>query len=148
MADTEPAHVPHLAMPTNPLPMPMLDGEPLHRGGPSEPPARSYTEVENALAVLQREAGLTDDTLKVLRKAVNDNVTVPRSGEGGQSSDEGGGGGGRKRPFKPSSSKRQQLTAEEASEVPPSPGAAAPCALRVLLAAFMYMLKPCVRADG
>jgi hypothetical protein len=80
-------------------------------------------EVENALSVLQREAGLTEDTLKVLRKAVSDNLAVPRPGEAAEDSQ----GGSRKRPFKPSSSKRQQLTAEEAAEVRRSLGAAARC---------------------
>jgi len=78
-------------------------------------------EVENALSVLQREAGLTEDTLKVLRKAVSDNLAVPRPGEAAEDSQ----GGSRKRPFKPSSSKRQQLTAEEAAEVRRSLGAPA-----------------------
>lgn len=83
-------------------PVPMADG--------GEPPGVRQTEVENALTVLQREAGLTEDTLRVLRKAVSDNAgtrEVPDEAAGGV----------RKRPFKPSSSKRQQLTAEEAAEV-------------------------------
>ena len=83
-------------------PVPMADG--------GEPPGARQTEVENALTVLQREAGLTEDTLRVLRKAVSDNAgtrEVPDEAAGGV----------RKRPFKPSSSKRQQLTAEEAAEV-------------------------------
>ena len=79
-------------------------------------------EVENALSVLQREAGLTEDTLKVLRKAVSDNLAVPRPGEASEDSQ----GGSRKRPFKPSSSKRQQLTAEEAAEVRRSLGPRCP----------------------
>jgi len=57
----------------------------------------------------------------VLRKAVNDNLSVPRAGE----APEEAAGGARKRPFKPSSSKRQQLTAEEAAEIyklRPQPG--------------------------
>ena len=81
-------------------------------GPDGEPVSRS--EVENALSVLQREAGLTEDKLKELRKAVSDNLTVPHP-PGGLPDD--GGDGGRKRPFKPSSSKRQQLTSNEAAEV-------------------------------
>ena len=81
-------------------------------GPDGEPVSRS--EVENALSVLQREAGLTEDKLKELRKAVSDNLTVPHP-PGGLPDD--GGDGGRKRPFKPSSSKRQQLTSDEAAEV-------------------------------
>ena len=91
--------------------------------GVEAPPAR-LSEVENALSVLQREAGLTEDTLKVLRKAVNDNLSVPRAGE----APEEAAGGARKRPFKPSSSKRQQLTAEEAAEVGSARDAAATAA--------------------
>ena len=70
------------------------------------------SEVENALSVLQREAGLTEDTLKVLRKAVSDNLQPRSAGESNEEET-----GSRKRPFKPSSSKRQQLTADEAAEV-------------------------------
>ena len=55
--------------------VPMPGGDP--------PPAR-LAEVENALSVLQREAGLTEDPLKVLRKAVNDNLSAPRAGEAGK----------------------------------------------------------------
>ena len=68
------------------------------------------SEVENALSVLQREAGLTEDTLKVLRKAVSDNLQPRSAGESNEDET-----GSRKRPFKPSSSKRQQLTVEEAA---------------------------------
>ena len=70
------------------------------------------SEVENALSVLQREAGLTEDTLKVLRKAVSDNLQPRSAGESNEEET-----GSRKRPFKPSSSKRQQLTADEAAEI-------------------------------
>ena len=70
------------------------------------------SEVENALSVLQREAGLTEDTLKVLRKAVSDNLQPRSAGESNEDET-----GSRKRPFKPSSSKRQQLTADEAAEI-------------------------------
>jgi hypothetical protein len=72
--------------------------------------------VENALSVLEREAVVNDETLKLLRKAVNDNLSTPRPLEA-QSDDCNDIGGARKRPFKPASSKRQQLTAEEAAEV-------------------------------
>ncbi len=75
----------------------------------SEQPPQRLSDVENALTVLQREAGLNEDTLKVLRKAVTDNLTTAPADDGS--------GCVRKRPFKPSSSKRQQLTAEEAAEV-------------------------------
>jgi hypothetical protein len=75
----------------------------------SEQPPQRLSDVENALTVLQREAGLNEDTLKVLRKAVTDNLTTAPVDDGS--------GCVRKRPFKPSSSKRQQLTAEEAAEV-------------------------------
>jgi hypothetical protein len=68
---------------------------------------------ENALSVLQCEAGPTDDTLNVLRKAVSAELAVLRPGEASEASQ----GGSRKCPFEPSSSKRQQLTAEEAAEV-------------------------------
>jgi hypothetical protein len=84
-----------------------LDGE--------QPPVR-MAEVENALSVLEREAVVNDETLKLLRKAVNDNLSTPRPLEA-QSDDCNDIGGARKRPFKPASSKRQQLTAEEAAEV-------------------------------
>ena len=78
--------------------------------GEQSGPRQTTSEVENALTVLQREAGLTEDTLKVLRKAVSDNV-------GSRDAPDDGTNCVRKRPFKPSSSKRQQLTAEEAAEV-------------------------------
>ena len=86
-----------------------LDGE--------QPPVR-MAEVENALSVLEREAVVNDETLKLLRKAVNDKRPLET-----QSDDCNDIGGARKRPFKPASSKRQQLTAEEAAEVrsPPFP---------------------------
>ena len=89
--------------------------------GEGQPAPQRMTEVENALSVLQREAGLTEDTLKVLRKAVSDNLQ-PRNVPGPESE-----GDGRKRPFKPSSSKRQQLTAEEATEVSARPPCPRPC---------------------
>ena len=89
--------------------------------GEGQPAPQRMTEVENARSVLQREAGLTEDTLKVLRKAVSDNLQ-PRNVPGPESE-----GDGRKRPFKPSSSKRQQLTAEEATEVSARPPCPRPC---------------------
>jgi hypothetical protein len=106
MADAEAAAQQSPAALALPAPGP-LDGE--------QPPVR-MAEVENALSVLEREAVVNDETLKLLRKAVNDNLSTPRPLET-QSDDCNDIGGSRKRPFKPASSKRQQLTAEEAAEV-------------------------------
>jgi hypothetical protein len=108
MAETEPAQPPAV--------VPVVVGVGVAVPEEGAPPPQRLTEVENALSVLQREAGLTEDTLKVLRKAVNDNLTQPRAADA-PSGDDASNNDARKRPFKPSSSKRQQLTAEEAAEV-------------------------------
>ena len=108
---------------------------------------------DNALSVLQCEAGLTEDTAKVLRKAVSAELAVPRPGEASEASL----GGSRKRAFDEAKARQKAYAEVRRSQGPrcpepcPStcPRASSPrCARRAALKAEIDRSHTSVWASG